>query len=378
MEGLIEANNTLLVIDESGAAEDEDGDSLHSNTSLDTVHQPATTTSPALYQQFVEDSSGCGGEAQPTYQDAAPENISSYSNGQYGQQLNPQDALNSQQFTAVQGDAHVNAPYQDQQWTGVNNMHILTRDASVSQQAANDPQPFRQEASINILPSLTMSELQAHGRNHYSRPPFASITSPMGSHYSRIPHSSTLGQSGSTITPQTNNPQAQRSNLDCRYPVLQPLVPYVSSFISPNELCNLLDLYFTEPSNSLFECASPYVLTQIFRKKSFLQIRKPRKTSPALLAAMLWVTAQTSDAQIFKTSGRARSLICDQLLKVCFELLDSPDLKKGPRKESKFMLSCSVLQLVLIASQRSPPTTIKADVPWINILVLNRKEKWRL
>src|SRR6202021_401451 len=53
---------------------------------------------------------------------------------------------------------------------------------------------------------------------------------------------------------------------DCRYPVLQPLIPYISTIIPTREACDLLDLYFTEPSTSLFECASPYVLTQIFRK----------------------------------------------------------------------------------------------------------------
>ena len=111
------------------------------------------------------------------------------------------------------------------------------------------------------------------------------------------------------------------STPECRYPVLRPLLPYITSITPTKDACDLLEMYFAKPSNSLFECASPYVLTQIFREAPFLS-DNPRITSPALLAAMLWATAQTSDAPIFKTSHRARSRICDELYAVCLSLID--------------------------------------------------------
>ncbi|KFZ15537.1 hypothetical protein V501_02668 [Pseudogymnoascus sp. VKM F-4519 (FW-2642)] len=110
-------------------------------------------------------------------------------------------------------------------------------------------------------------------------------------------------------------------NSHCRYSILSPLIPYIQSFISISEACDLLDLYFTEPCNSLFGCASPFVITQIFRKNSFLKNDRPRKTSRALLTAMLWVTAQTSDSPTFTDDPCARSLICGKLYVLCLESL---------------------------------------------------------
>lgn len=116
----------------------------------------------------------------------------------------------------------------------------------------------------------------------------------------------------------------------CRYLVLVPLLQHINGVIPTSIACDLLDLYFAEPSSSLFESASPYVLTHIFRKKSFLHPTKPRVTSPALLTAMLWATAQTSDAQIFKTSPTSRARICDRLFATCLRLLN-PLLYENPR-----------------------------------------------
>ena len=123
----------------------------------------------------------------------------------------------------------------------------------------------------------------------------------------------------------------------CRFPVLNPLLPYIKSIICTKDACDLLDLYFTEPSTSLFECASPYVLTQIFRKGSFLRSIEPRTTSPSLLAAMLWATAQTSDAKIFKADAFARPRICDQLYRVCTNFLSAAEHETEGWKSSRFL-----------------------------------------
>ncbi|CZR62111.1 uncharacterized protein PAC_12008 [Phialocephala subalpina] len=118
----------------------------------------------------------------------------------------------------------------------------------------------------------------------------------------------------------------------CRYSVLHPVLPYIEGIIPVNAACELLDLYFTEPSTSLFECASPYVLAQIFRKRSFLRPDNPRKCKPSLLAAMLWVAAQTSNASTFTISTYARSIICTSLHEACIGLLLPSEQQKSTWK----------------------------------------------
>lgn len=106
-----------------------------------------------------------------------------------------------------------------------------------------------------------------------------------------------------------------------RYPVLLPLLPHIASVIPPILACDLLDLYFTNPSATFFQPASPYVLTHIFRRRSFLHPTAPRPTSPALLCAMLWVAAQTCDAPFLTTTPTARGRVCQKLLELCISLL---------------------------------------------------------
>ncbi|KAH6707556.1 fungal-specific transcription factor domain-containing protein [Leptodontidium sp. MPI-SDFR-AT-0119] len=112
---------------------------------------------------------------------------------------------------------------------------------------------------------------------------------------------------------------------ECRYPILRPLLPHIKSIMSPTDACDLLDLYFTDPSCSIFEPASPYIIAQVFRKKSFLCSRNPRPTTPALLATMIWVVCQTSTSEIFRSKPRARLNICSELFGVCEALLASEE-----------------------------------------------------
>lgn len=106
-----------------------------------------------------------------------------------------------------------------------------------------------------------------------------------------------------------------------RYPVLLPLMPHIGNVIPPALACDLLDLYFTTPASSFFQPASPYVLTHVFRKRSFLHPIHPRQTSPALLCAMLWVAAQTCDAPFLTATPTARGRVCQKLLELCISLL---------------------------------------------------------
>lgn len=99
-----------------------------------------------------------------------------------------------------------------------------------------------------------------------------------------------------------------------RYPVLQPVLPHIASIIPQSLACDLLDVYFTSSSSSRLSPSSPYVVGYIFRKQSFLHPTKPRSCSPGLLASMLWVAAQTSEAAFLTSPPSARGRVCQKLL----------------------------------------------------------------
>ncbi|KAI0164681.1 fungal-specific transcription factor domain-containing protein [Xylariaceae sp. FL1272] len=106
-----------------------------------------------------------------------------------------------------------------------------------------------------------------------------------------------------------------------RYPVLNPLIPHLASIIPVSLACDLIDLYFASSSSAHAHPMSPYVLGFIFRKRSFLHPSKPRQCQPALLASMLWVAAQTSDAPFLTQVPSARGKICQKLLELTVNLL---------------------------------------------------------
>ncbi|PGH18462.1 hypothetical protein AJ79_00532 [Helicocarpus griseus UAMH5409] len=106
-----------------------------------------------------------------------------------------------------------------------------------------------------------------------------------------------------------------------RYPVLQPVLPHIALIIPQSLACDLLDLYFTSSSSTHMCPQSPYVVGYFFRKQSFLHPTKPRQCSPALLASMLWVAAQTSDAAFLTSPPSARGRVCQKLLELTVGLL---------------------------------------------------------
>lgn len=111
---------------------------------------------------------------------------------------------------------------------------------------------------------------------------------------------------------------------DCRYACLMPVLPYIADIIPASVACDLLDVYLTEPGSSLFRCASPYILTRIFRKKSLLHPTNPRPTTPALLATMLWCAAQTADIVLLHVPG-SRSKITNALYELSTSLISRRD-----------------------------------------------------
>ncbi|SPO00137.1 related to transcription activator [Cephalotrichum gorgonifer] len=106
-----------------------------------------------------------------------------------------------------------------------------------------------------------------------------------------------------------------------RYPVLEPLIPHLGNIIPASLACDLIDLYFASSSSAQIHPMSPFVLGYVFRKRTFLDHEKPRRCQPALLASILWVAAQTSDAQFLTSVPSARGKICQKLLELTVSLL---------------------------------------------------------
>ena len=106
-----------------------------------------------------------------------------------------------------------------------------------------------------------------------------------------------------------------------RYPVLQPLLPHLGSIIPPSLACDFLELYFQSSSSAFMQPLSPYVLGYVFRKRSFLRQKNPRICSPALLASMLWIGAQTSESAYLTSPPSARGKTCEKLLELTVGLL---------------------------------------------------------
>ncbi|KAJ4409412.1 Xylanolytic transcriptional activator xlnR [Neurospora sp. IMI 360204] len=116
-------------------------------------------------------------------------------------------------------------------------------------------------------------------------------------------------------------PQPTYSHSQLRYPVLEPLLPHLGNLMPVSLACDLIDLYFASSSSAQMHPMSPYVLGFVFRKRSFLHPTKPRQCQPALLASMLWVAAQTSDAPFLTSVPSARGKICQKLLELTVSLL---------------------------------------------------------
>ena len=114
-----------------------------------------------------------------------------------------------------------------------------------------------------------------------------------------------------------------RQEANLRYPVLRPLMEHLIPIVNIVDACNLLDHYFTEPtdSNFLVQPHSPYVLAHVFRKATFLHPNTPRATSPALLCAILFVAVQTTNLADLKTTPFSKAVISKRLLDLCHHFL---------------------------------------------------------
>jgi xylanolytic transcriptional activator XlnR len=179
------------------------------------------------------------------------------------------------------------------------------------------------QGNMSSYPDLPYG-LQTQSPTNYSNSAtFRMGTSPLGG-YPMAGETTSPGWISMSSPPtqyQSHVPQSSFNHTHLRYPVLEPLVPHLGNIIPLSLACDLIDLYFASSSSAQMHPMSPYVLGLVFRKRSFIHTSKPRQCQPALLASMLWVAAQTSDAPFLTSVPSARGKICQKLLELTVSLL---------------------------------------------------------
>ena len=79
--------------------------------------------------------------------------------------------------------------------------------------------------------------------------------------------------------------------IDTKYACLKGILPLIKDVIHPETAWQLLHAYFARAEDSLFNQASPYVLTPIFCKQDVLDPLSARSPSAFRLVTMIWVSA---------------------------------------------------------------------------------------
>ncbi|KAE8151648.1 fungal-specific transcription factor domain-containing protein [Aspergillus avenaceus] len=106
-----------------------------------------------------------------------------------------------------------------------------------------------------------------------------------------------------------------------KYPVLQPLMPFLDANLPRRLVFDLLELYFTSAFSTHMHPVCHHIHCYILRKASFLSRDAPRPSSPALLASMLWVAALDDRAFALSISPQQRKNICQFLCALTIRLL---------------------------------------------------------
>lgn len=114
-------------------------------------------------------------------------------------------------------------------------------------------------------------------------------------------------------------PSVSRSPL--KYPVLEPVIPFLENNLPRRLVCDLLELYFTSAFSTHMHPVCHHIHCYVLRKSSFLSVDRPRPTSPALLASMLWVAAVDDRAFSLSISPLQRRKICQFLCALIIRLL---------------------------------------------------------
>jgi hypothetical protein len=225
------------------------------------------------------------------------------------------DHLDSPTAMDLNGYGNVHHPAYERQGMGA---HMMGG-------AAHAPYGSNQ-GGMSSYPDLPYA-LQTQSPNGYSANPsngFRLANSPLSAYPMGGETGSPGGWMNMSSPPQqfaSHVPQGGYNHSQLRYPVLEPLVPHLGNIIPLPLACDLIDLYFASSSSAQMHPMSSYVLGFVFRKRSFLHPTKPRQCQPALLASMLWVAAQTSEAPFLSSVPSARGKICQRLLELTVSLL---------------------------------------------------------
>lgn len=115
--------------------------------------------------------------------------------------------------------------------------------------------------------------------------------------------------------------QASTRRPGLKYPVLEPVMPFLESNLPRRLVCDLLELYFTSAFSTHMHPVCHHIHCYVLRKASFLSTDSPRPSSPALLASMLWVAAVDDRAFSLSISPLQRRKICQFLCALTIRLL---------------------------------------------------------
>ena len=165
-------------------------------------------------------------------------------------------------------------------------------------------------------------------------------------------NASTPPVSKSGPLPQTPGSSSAASSL--KYPVLQPLMPYLEPSIPRKLVFDLLELYFTSAFSTHMHPVCHHIHCYVLRKSSFLTCNTPRPSSPALLASMLWVAALDDRAFALSISPPQRKKICQFLCALTIRLL-RPLIHASFREQDA---SASRNSPYAAGSSEGPPTTM--------------------
>lgn len=137
-----------------------------------------------------------------------------------------------------------------------------------------------------------------------------------------------------TCTAQSFTKIAARSKIKwnnlAECPVLHPLAPYISSFMSAWQAQSLLESYFSSQFQTGVHPRCPHVHAFLFRKESFMTTNRPRKCNAALLASMLWIVVETGDRSSTPWLSCERKSVGGSLERVVLELLRGLDITGAP------------------------------------------------
>ncbi|KAI0396257.1 fungal-specific transcription factor domain-containing protein [Xylariaceae sp. FL0594] len=238
------------------------------------------------------------------------------------------DAMNRSQRTGSLdslAEEHMESPA-TMDFNGYGNIHNPFDRQTISQLMGNASHAAygSSQGNLSSYPDLPYG-LQGHSPTGYATnhpAAFRMETSPIGT-YPLGGDSGSPGWMPMSPPPTQYQPHIPQNTFhqQLRYPVLNPLLPHLGNIIPVSLACDLIDLYFSSSSSAHAHPMSAYVLGFIFRKRSFLHPSKPRQCQPALLASMLWVAAQTSDAPYLTQIPSARGKICQRLLELTVNLL---------------------------------------------------------